>query len=70
VKVRELFESEDISQEDLLKIKNENEYWDKSVSFILEKWNSEVTRLSPRQGSWVYSIREELVDKKALKQED
>lgn len=62
--VGELFEADKITKDFLNLMADESSYWQGAASFVLEKWDTDADRLSPKQGKWLTSILEDCVEKR------
>ena len=62
--VGQSFEDEKISYDQVLSTADISDWHSKSADFIMEKWNTPVENLSPRQYTWYDQFRDDLIEKR------
>ena len=62
--VKEFFEAEKITEQHLLDIQDESQYWEKAGLFVLDNWSSKIEDLSSKQAAWLDKIHEEMTERR------
>lgn len=61
--VQDYFQNEKIDL-DFIEQKFEGSYWESALKFVTEKWETDLTELSEKQGSWISKILDDCVEKR------
>jgi hypothetical protein len=64
VKVRELFESEKITKEQVDDAREESDYWESCGAFVIDNWDRAIESMTPKQAKWLDKIHEDLVERR------
>lgn len=69
MKVSEHFDAANITEEELEELEVRSSYWHSAVTFVFDKWNTEISTLSHKQAAWVKKIADDINGEKAEMEE-
>jgi hypothetical protein len=65
--VQEAFEVENLDMSDVAYRSCESPYWEKTLNFITEKWQTDFEDLTIKQAQWVQRVIDDLIEERINK---
>lgn len=64
MKVKDYLETEKITEEMVINVADESDYWQSGSDFLINNWDRDLENLSPKQKSWLVKMTDDLAEKR------